>query len=692
MSILKSWTAFWLPHMLKDDTPPQRFNPYALCSNNFRKFMRNRVTGSGKSRKMRVGALLLYSKRLFPSFTKEMVREKVADFSKSVARTEPEVLPRKRRMFLEIQRTLDEFCGGKEKMVADYTKPFPPSVSACHEYSRSEGGLQAYIRDFPLEGFLKDPVVEKILMAFRLTDTDLGPDGPIGPLWERMLRQLIQEAIVELGMPEQEWKPILVGATGLTEPLKVRIVTKSEWMVQLLTPVQKAWHGKMRQHPVFQLIGGVPVEEALLGMKLNKKEKIVSGDYSAATDNIFLTYTEEAARAMLERTQFKLPVGLPECTEAFLRKLVTHSLTRSVLDLKGSDPVPITRGQMMGHILSFPLLCIINRAASCMAVPRTSFMRINGDDVIFPATSQIYRRWKAATRIVGLEFSLGKNYYSRDLALVNSVYCVYDKQKGRWVGLDVPNVGLLNMPLDRQIDPTSGRQIMPWEHLAQLWREFSSFAGPKDHPKFLKMFQKHYPILRGFPGPIYGPVEYGAFGAPVPSPNYKFTPNQLMWMNAHRLGIFNFKEGTRNSYNKICNRYESYIDIEVGKGMLKFGPIPLGGSIGPPRASGRLVDPYARDGGMGNAVMAMRRWFEDLSSNKHVRIFGARRWNKFKLSMKESGGVPPLPANYLHKVLENGTWFHRPAWHRDRDIIGERYEDSAVFLHEIFRAPELNQT
>jgi hypothetical protein len=28
MSILKQWTAFWLPHMLKDDTPDQRFNPY----------------------------------------------------------------------------------------------------------------------------------------------------------------------------------------------------------------------------------------------------------------------------------------------------------------------------------------------------------------------------------------------------------------------------------------------------------------------------------------------------------------------------------------------------------------------------------------------------------------------------------------------------------------------------------------
>jgi hypothetical protein len=673
--------------MLGDDTPVQRFNPYSLITSEFRKFIRNRVTGGGKARKYRIGALLLYSKRLFPSFTVEMVREKVSDFPKSVARIEPSVLPRKRRMFLEIQRTLDEFCPPGEEMVADYCKPFPPSVSACHEYSRQEGGLQAYIRDFPLEGFLEDPVVKKVLQQFRLTDTDLSSDGPLNYLWERMLRHLIAEAIGELGLPESEWKPMMVGATGLTEPLKVRIVTKAEWFLQLLTPVQKAWHSKMREHPVFQLIGGANVEDALRPMKLSKGEKVVSGDYSAATDNIFLTYTKEAAEAMLERTRFQLPESVPSFTDAFLRKLVVHSLTKSVLDLKGSSPVPITRGQMMGHILSFPLLCIINRAASCMAVSRDSFMRINGDDVIFPATKKVYTKWKSATRIVGLEFSIGKNYYSRDLALVNSVYCTYSKEKDRWVALDVPNVGLLNMPLDRQVDLNNGRQILPWEQLAQLFREFNRFSTPDTHTKYLSMFRKYYPILRGFPGPFYGPVEYGAFGAPVP-PKHEFTKNQLMWMNAHRLGIFNYQEGTRNSFSKISNRYESYIEIELTKGMYKFGPLPVGAAFGPPRSADGILDPYARDGGLGYRLMAMRRWFEDLSSNKHVKIFGARRWNHFKLSMKDQGGVPPLPPNFLHKVLENSTWSMRPAWHRQRDTVGVRYKEDASYLHEIFQAQE----
>nr|UJQ92750.1 MAG: putative RNA-dependent RNA polymerase [Narnaviridae sp.] len=694
MSILKSWTAFWLPHFLHDDTPPQRFNPYSLISSSFRRFIRNRVTGSGKSRKFRIGALLLYSKRLFPSFTKEMVRDKVADFSKAVARVEPSVLPRKRRMFLEIQKTIDEFCPPGEEMVADYTKPFPPSVSACYENSRSEGGLQAYMREEVLHGFLQDPLVVKLLQQYQLTEYDLSPAGPLGDLWKRMLGYMIREAVADLGLPEQEWRNILVGATGLTEPLKVRIVTKAEWFLQLLTPIQKAWHSKMRQHPVFELIGGADVETALSDLKLKKGEKVVSGDYSAATDNIFLTYTKYAAEAMLERTRFKLPLGqdIPWYAESFLRKLAVHSLTHASLDLKGSDLVPIIRGQMMGHILSFPLLCLINRAASCMAVPRSTFMKVNGDDVTFPASRRTYKNWKASTRCVGLEFSLGKNYYSRDLALINSVYCVYDKKLGRWKALDVPNVGLLNMPIDRQIDPVSGRQVLPWEHLAQLFREFSAFASEKNHGLYLSMFRKHYPILRGFPGPIYGPVEYGAFGATVPK-GHVFTKNQLMWMNAHRLGIFDYKEGTRNSYSKICSRFEYHIleinSLKSPNDGLHFGPVPLGGSIGPPgRLRGLLIDPYARDGGLGSKVMAMRRWFEDLSSNKHVRIFGARRWNQFKLSKAKSGGVPPLPPNYLHKVLENSVWSYRPAWYRQRDVVGARYEDDASYLHEIFQAPE----
>jgi hypothetical protein len=615
-----------------------------------------------------------------------MVKDKVADFAKAVSRSSPENLFRKNKIFAEIQATVGEFCGKGESMVADYTRPFPPSVSACYESSRTNGGIQGHVRKEVLKHMVDTPYWQRIINIQKATDEDLGLGGRSQLAWEECLDEMFVQAVGEVGGVSESWSRLPVKPAGLTEPLKVRIVTKSNWFLQLLTPIQKAWHSKMRQHPVFQLMGGVDVEIALEGMLLKKGEKVVSGDYSAATDNIFLEYTRYAAECMLERTELVLSEDLKQY-EPFIRRLVIHSLTQSELHV-GASTSPITRGQMMGHILSFPLLCVINRAASCMAVPRDRFMRINGDDVIFPASEKEYNRWKSATRCVGLEFSVGKNYYSRDLALVNSVYCTFDKKQGRWVSLPVPNVGLLNSPVDlKTVDAVNGRQIMPWETLAQLWKTFFSACHKKKLIRtYEQMFRKYYPILHSFPGPIYGPVEYGAFGAPVPE-GHQFTRNQLMWMNAHRLGIFNYLEGTRSDYSSITTRYQRFLEDVRYKGQMSFRTPEYGDAFGPPDQAHLISDPYARDGGMSNGLMAMRRWMVELQSEKKVRIFSARRWNKFKLSRAKSGGIPPLPANYLHKVLENAAHFPRPAWARHRDMLGSRYEDSALYLHEIFQAP-----
>lgn len=78
VSLLKSWVAYWLPLVLGDETPPQKvINPYALLDGPFRTFWRNRMTGKGKSRRISLAALMLYSKRLFPSLPEQMVKDKI---------------------------------------------------------------------------------------------------------------------------------------------------------------------------------------------------------------------------------------------------------------------------------------------------------------------------------------------------------------------------------------------------------------------------------------------------------------------------------------------------------------------------------------------------------------------------------------------------------------------------------------
>jgi len=644
----------------------------------------NRKTGDGKKRKIKIGALLLYSKRLFPSFTGEMVREKVKEFGQAVSRVSPP-LPYKKRMYRSIDESVSEFLGGS-RMVADYSKPFAPSTSACYERSRAEGGLQSFVAEEILQETIDSRFFyDDLKNIFDMPGETLSFSTPAG-LWNEFLDIMFRRAISETVKSDgSQWDRLPVQATGLTEPLKVRIVTKSKWFLQLLTPIQKAWHGAMRSSPIYQLIGGSPVEDALEGLELKRKEKVVSGDYSAATDNIFLEYTEYAARAMLDQTDFSfLDPALVQYVP-WIKELVIKSLVHSQLELKGQSPIDITRGQMMGHILSFPLLCLINRSASVMAIPRERFMRINGDDVLFPANPSEYRKWKRATRSVGLEFSLGKNYYSRDLALVNSTYCTFDKVSRKWKAVSVPNVGLLNMPLDKQIDTETGRQIMPWEVLAQNWREFSRFSNPKTLPVFVRLFRQYYPILKGFPGPIYGPTEWGGLGAPIPD-GHQFTRNQLMWMNAHRLGLFTFLHGTRNDYSRLSKMYHDELEKYVG-GIYEWREPGYGEAYGP-LDSGPFLDPYQKDGGYAGQIMALRRWVVDASSMKHVKIFGARRWNQFKASLKH--GIPPLPQKYIDMLRSGEVYFPRPGWFRSRDMIGVRYEDRASYLHEIFQAQRQN--
>jgi hypothetical protein len=47
-------------------------------------------------------------------------------------------------------------------------------------------------------------------------------------------------------------------------------------------------------------------------------------------------------------------------------------------------------------------------------------MRVNGDDIAFIASQSEYECWKEVTCICGLEFSLGKNYTSREFIIMNS--------------------------------------------------------------------------------------------------------------------------------------------------------------------------------------------------------------------------------------------------------------------------------
>ena len=85
----------------------------------------------------------------------------------------------------------------------------------------------------------------------------------------------------------------------------------------------------------------------------------------------------------------------------------------------------------MGSPVSFPVLCLINIAATLVSYEIRLGLDyvdlsqipicVNGDDVLFWAVDQEhYDIWKQVTAKCGLKFSLGKNYTSRRYAVINS--------------------------------------------------------------------------------------------------------------------------------------------------------------------------------------------------------------------------------------------------------------------------------
>jgi hypothetical protein len=381
-------------------------------------------------------------------------------------------------------------------------------------------------------------------------------------------------------------------------------------------------------------------------LELKKGEKIVSGDYEAATDNLYLWTTRCALEAFFENMEFLYPETFwlkEEYTER-LKKMAFDSFEQLILfpPKKEFSPFHVKRGQMMGNILSFPLLCVINGAATRMSLNRGRHFLVNGDDVLFRATPVEYRRWKYITSRAGLKFSLGKNYFSRDMALINSQYFHWSKDSDRWMRIQIPNVGLLNnsLLLETRED---GSQQTAYELLPSLWRDFKLTVPPRFQDRALKLFWRRYGHwLNQFPGPKAGSPNAGCLGIPYPGVE-KFTRFKRLWVACHTNGLFNWREGRRTDYSRYLTLCQKMIKKDF---LLKhfewtssseFGPL-VTTNIGP--FGSLLPDPYSRDGGLMMGLMAIHRWFvQPDTAKKQSKFF----WRRFRRFSKANPNLPVYP-------------------------------------------------
>jgi hypothetical protein len=169
-------------------------------------------------------------------------------------------------------------------------------------------------------------------------------------------------------------------------------------------------------------------------------EFYVSGDFSAATD----TLKREVTAAIFDQIACK---GVPWWMYAKGLKSLTDNgivldstcypkptgIYQNVTFTSMSPRQTQTNGQLMGHILSFPILCIANYCAFHISVERYMGIpcsvqevlefcpvAINGDDILFRSNDKHYAIWRKVIAEFGFKLSLGKNFAHKEFFQINS--------------------------------------------------------------------------------------------------------------------------------------------------------------------------------------------------------------------------------------------------------------------------------
>lgn len=248
--------------------------------------------------------------------------------------------------------------------------------------------------------------------------------------------------VASCGMSRTEYVRACLGGDCPSFPLKVKYATvvakgKARGITvthaehSFLRPLHSLLYSKL---PRSWLLRGDATVEKLSEMTVCGGEVFVSGDYESATDGLSTEVSETILEEILNNCEY-----VPDQ----VRVWALASL-RSEIEYSDGSTVQQRRGQLMGSLLSFPLLCLYNYLAFKFFVRRKVPVRINGDDILFRATPAEYERWRDGIGELGLKLSAGKTFVHPRYMSVNSTY-FWSHQK-RVERLSVLRLGMLKSP------------------------------------------------------------------------------------------------------------------------------------------------------------------------------------------------------------------------------------------------------
>jgi hypothetical protein len=212
---------------------------------------------------------------------------------------------------------------------------------------------------------------------------------------------------------------------------KARVVTMQPARVKrLLTPVHNSLYNHLSKSGA--LVRGDFTKEDAESVILDRRpgELFTSGDYSSATNELH----QDAVKTVVAEI-CNSPAVTPD-----EKKVLWQSFQR--LRVKTCHGVKqVNRGSMMGNLVSFPILCLINMACyhivcDIMHGPFNHRVgKFNGDDCLFNADQQFYQLWTEVTSTFGLVVNHEKTGRSERWLDLNST--TYDSLTHRFVAKPV---------------------------------------------------------------------------------------------------------------------------------------------------------------------------------------------------------------------------------------------------------------
>jgi len=204
---------------------------------------------------------------------------------------------------------------------------------------------------------------------------------------------------------------------------KWRIVSSADVDMNILRPLHSAIYNRLSRFS--WLLRGEATVNSFRSFTCLPGQVYVSGDYTSATDNLNLGVQQCILRGVLEGARH-VPDGVKR--RAFESQSVGLVLpcSTSCRGCAVCERFTQRRGQLMGNLLSFPLLCIVNYLGFRYyggTETRDLPVKVNGDDIVFRSSQEVCDRWMSGVRGAGLTLSPGKTMVDRRYFSINSKLC-----------------------------------------------------------------------------------------------------------------------------------------------------------------------------------------------------------------------------------------------------------------------------